>query len=126
MKKKLKKINFTYPKKMESQKTCASGQINFNFQVEIKSNHKVECCICFESTCNNFTLVCNHTYCKPCIAKYINKCKESNQTPLCPTCREAVSLGDQNRLIEPKPRRSARVSRTPLRFTTNGREWSCQ
>lgn len=65
----------------ETKKTLSEDQFNqLIFNRELSS-----CCICMENKKLNVQLNCNHTFCKPCIKKWLT---EKSNT--CPTCRTEV------------------------------------
>ena len=116
----------------DTKKKCVSAVAEFDFAVTFKRIQSVHCCICFEDVFDVYTLSCSHKYCKWCIAKYTMCCEKKAVVPMCPTCRAPMSLKEKNRLQAYfltvtdfcKLRRSPRKSRSPLRFTTNGKNWS--
>lgn len=66
----------------ETKKTLTYDQFN-----QLNCNQELSnCCICMENKKLNIQLVCNHTFCKTCIKKWLT---EKSNT--CPTCRNEVN-----------------------------------
>ena len=109
--------------------TDASAEFDYNVQLDI---NEINCCVCLEDVFAYETLDCNHTVCSWCLSNYVIACKARKLTPSCPICRGCMSLEAQARLEAyyftvtdfSKQRRSSRDSRPPLRFTTDGHNYS--
>ena len=108
-------------------KLCVSDiffKINFIDNQKLKTSPSDQCCICLECKFDEFKLSCSHSFCRWCIASYVSEVEH----PSCPFCRKKISETEELRkyldleyLYAP---REPRISRPPLRFTTDGRYWS--
>ena len=68
------------------------------------------CSICLELSENPFWLGC-HVFCKACISDWVLT------SATCPTCRAKIPDGLVEQLM---PRRSTRIKKATVMFTTNG------
>ncbi|CAL5214109.1 unnamed protein product [Lathyrus oleraceus] len=66
--------------------------LSSNLEVDITSDSKDQCSICFEEFCNGsqtelFYTKCSHIFHKECIAKWILQCVRQGRDYTCPLCR---------------------------------------
>jgi len=80
------KTTFICKKRCKNGKICKRSKLK-NQMTCLSHKEKEDCVICFEKIKNNKSLDCQHTFCKPCISKWLY----IEQKKSCPLCRNLVT-----------------------------------